>query len=156
MRSDDSAVKPDMSKAHQPEIAAHTPLRSIFRWVLAVFFVAAGANHFRSPAIYLGMIPHWLPWPEGLNAISGACEILGGVGILIPRVRMAAGWGLIALLVAVFPANLHVALMGRMPGTDYSATTLWLRLPFQAVFVAGVAWVSISEAPRIRRGRAPG
>ncbi|HEY5078815.1 MAG TPA: DoxX family protein [Opitutaceae bacterium] len=137
-----------MIQAHQPEIAVHTPLRATFRWVLAVFFVVAGANHFRSPATYLGMIPPWLPWPEGLNAISGACEILGGVGILVPRMRMAAGWGLVALLVAVFPANLHVALMGRMPGFDFSATTLWLRLPLQAALVAWVAWVAIAGNPR--------
>lgn len=150
MQSGDHEVKPHMIQAHQQEIAARSPPRSAFRWILAVFFVVAGANHFRAPATYLGMIPPWLPWPEGLNAISGACEILGGAGILLPRTRMAAGWGLISLLVAVFPANLHVALMGRMPGFDYSATALWLRLPFQAVFVAWVAWVAIAENPRRR------
>jgi len=85
-----------------------------------------------------------------LNAIAGACEILGGIGLFIPRLRMAAGWGLIALLVAVFPANLHVALMGRMPGFGFSPAILWLRLPFQAVFVAWVAWVAIAGEPRRR------
>ena len=85
-----------------------------------------------------------------MNAIAGACEILGGIGLFIPRLRMAAGWGLIALLVAVFPANLHVALMGRMPGFGFSPAILWLRLPFQAVFVAWVAWVAIAGEPRRR------
>ncbi len=113
----------------------------IFRWILAVFFVVAGLNHFRSSAIYLGMMPPWLPAPEAMNAISGLAECLGGLGLLVASVRRLAGWGLIVLLVAVFPANLHVALQGHMPGTDFSPATLWWRLPFQAVFIVWVAWV---------------
>lgn len=116
--------------------------RVALRWLAAVFFVAAGANHFRMPAIYLGMMPPWLPAPEAMNAISGVAEILGGLGLLVPRTRRLAGWGLIALLVAVFPANVHVALQGRMPGTDFSPLMLWLRLPFQPVMIAWVWWVS--------------
>jgi uncharacterized membrane protein len=118
-------------------------IRVAFRWVIAAFFIMAGMNHFRMPATYAGMIPPWLPWPAGLSLIAGACEILGGIGVLLPRVRSAAGWGLIALLIAVFPANLHVALMGHMPGFGFSPLTLWLRLPFQLVLIAWVAWVSI-------------
>jgi uncharacterized membrane protein len=89
--------------------AARGPLRGASRWILGVFFVLAGANHFRMPEVYLGMMPPWLPWPAGLSAVAGACEVLGGIGILLPRLRAAAGWGLVALLVAVFPANLNVA-----------------------------------------------
>ena len=59
---------------------ARSPARGFFRWLLAVFFVVAGANHFRVPSIYVAMIPPWLPWPAALNAISGACEILGCLG----------------------------------------------------------------------------
>jgi uncharacterized membrane protein len=124
--------------------------RVAFRWLLAVFFVLAGANHFRMPAVYLGMMPPWLPFPGAANGIAGVCEILGGIGILIPWLRVAAGWGLVALLVAVFPANLHAALIGRMPGLDVSPTVLWLRLPFQAVFIAWVAWVAIARDRRKR------
>ncbi|HXN36344.1 MAG TPA: MauE/DoxX family redox-associated membrane protein, partial [Opitutaceae bacterium] len=90
--------------------------RIVMRWVLAAFFVLAGLNHFRSPGVYAGMMPAWLPWPAALVGVSGACEVLGGVGILVPRTRRAAGWGLVALLAAVLPANVHVALLGRMPG----------------------------------------
>ena len=118
-------------------------LRPALRWVLAVFFVAAGANHFRAPALYLGMMPPWLPWPALLNVVAGAAEILGGLGLLVAPVRRLAGWWLIALLIAVFPANVHVALQGRMPGLDVSPLTLWLRLPFQALFIAGVWWVAL-------------
>jgi uncharacterized membrane protein len=123
-------------------------LRVVFRWLLAVFFVAAGANHFRTPEIYLGMMPPGLPWPLALNAIAGAAETLGGLGLLLPGVRRLAGVGLILLLLAVFPANLHVALAGRMPGFSFSPLTLWLRLPFQAVFIAWVWWVALARERR--------
>ncbi|MEO6246636.1 MAG: DoxX family protein [Opitutaceae bacterium] len=116
-------------------------------WVLAVFFTAAGANHFRAPAIYLGMMPPWLPWPQAMNAISGAAEMLGGIGLMVPRTRRLAAWGLIVLLIAVFPANLHVALQGRMPGTDFSPLVLWGRLPFQVAFVAAVWWIALRKKP---------
>jgi uncharacterized membrane protein len=118
--------------------------RIVFRWLLAVFFIVAGLNHFRMPAIYVSMIPPWLPMPHALNMVAGTCEVLGGIGVLVPRLRVAAGWGLIALLVAVFPANLHVALMGQMPGFSFSVLTLWLRLPFQGVLIAWVAWVTLA------------
>lgn len=120
-------------------------VRNVLRYLLAAFFVGAGLNHFRIPATYLAMMPEWVPAPSFMNIISGACEVLGGIGILIPKLRIAAGWGLIALMVAVFPANLHVALLGRMPGFSFSPTVLWLRLPFQAVFIAWIAWVAIAE-----------
>jgi uncharacterized membrane protein len=122
-------------------------LRSLCRWLLAAFFLAAGANHFRMPGIYLGMMPPGLPWPEALNYFCGVAEMLGGLGVLLPLTRRWAGWGLIALLVAVFPANLYVALQGRMPGLNLSPTTLWLRLPFQAVFIAWVWWVAVKRDP---------
>jgi len=79
-----------------------------------------------------------------MNVISGVAEIFGGFGLLIPNLRRAAGWGLIALLIAVFPANVHVALQGYMPGTNFPPFALWLRLPLQAVLVAWVWWVAIS------------
>jgi uncharacterized membrane protein len=129
--------------------------RVAFRWLLALFFVAAGTNHFRVPGTYVAMIPPWMPWPEGLNLIAGVCELMGGIGVLLPPVRIIAGWGLIALLVAVFPANLHVALLGHMPGFGFSRAILWLRLPFQAVLIAWVAWAAIAEEPGPPPGAGP-
>jgi uncharacterized membrane protein len=123
------------------------------RLLLAVFFVVAGANHFVKPQLYLGIMPTWLPMPVLVNRICGCAEILGGAGLLIPPLRIAAGWGLIALLVAVYPANLYAAALGHMPGLSFSPLTLWLRLPFQAVFVAGVWWVAL-HSPKATRNTA--
>ncbi len=125
--------------------------RLVLRWLLALGFVLAGLNHFHAPEVYLGMMPPWLPWPEAMNYISGGAEVLGGIGLLVPATRRLAGWGLIALLIAVFPANLHVALRGKMPGFDFSPAVLWARLPFQAVFMAAVWWVALAKPRAARR-----
>ena len=122
-------------------------LRGVFRGLLAVAFVAAGLNHFRRPDFYLAMIPPRLPSPAALNFISGAAEILGGIGVLVPATRRLAGWGLIALLVAVFPANVHMALAGlRPPGVEIATWVLWARLPLQAVFIAWVWWTTLARS----------
>lgn len=114
------------------------------RWVLALFVIVAGVNHFLAPEIYLGMMPPWLPFKDAANIISGAAEIAGGLGLLIPRFRRAAAWGLIVLLVAIFPANIQVALQGTMPGLENAPpSVLWLRLLFQPVFIAWVWWVGL-------------
>ena len=118
--------------------------RIISRGLLALFFVVAGANHFRAPEIYLGMMPPWLPWPLTLVQASGVAEILGGIGALGPRTRRFSGWGRMVLLVAIFPANLHVALQGRMPGFDFSPLILWLRLPLQMLLLGWVWWSAVA------------
>lgn len=118
------------------------------RILLAAFFVLAGINHFRMPEIYLGMMPPGLPFPEAANVISGIAEILGGIGVLIPRVRRFAGWGLIALLIAIFPANLHAAFAGQMAGLPIPAWVLWVRLPVQLLFIAWVWWVALARERR--------
>lgn len=123
-------------------------MRTVFRWIAALFFVAAGLNHFRQPEIYLGMMPPWLPVPETMNVISGAAEVLGGLGLLLPLTRRFAGWGLVLLLVAVFPANLHVALQGYMPGVSIPSIVLWLRLPVQVLMIMWVWWVAQLSIPR--------
>lgn len=115
------------------------------RWLLAAFFVIAGLNHFRDPAFYLSMIPPALPFPQALNAISGVLEILGGIGVLVPATRRFAGWGLIALLIAVFPANIYAAIHGSIAGLDAPAWTLWARLPFQALFLLWVWAVTLRK-----------
>jgi uncharacterized membrane protein len=119
-------------------------VRRIFRYLLSVFFMVAGANHFWNPRFYLMMMPPYLPHHSDLVFISGACEILGGIGVLFPEpLRRIAGWGLVALLIAVFPANLQMAIhdipMGG-PGTPANPWLNWLRLPLQLVFIFWVLW----------------
>jgi uncharacterized membrane protein len=100
------------------------------RWTLAVFFVIAGMLHFVVPALYLRIMPPYLPHPAALVAISGAAEIAGGLGLLLRSTRRAAAIGLAILLVAVFPANWYMATTHiRIGGVPQWA--LWLRLPLQ-------------------------
>jgi len=128
-----------------------TSRRDISRWFLAALFAVAGANHFRDPAVYLSMMPPWLPWPREMNLIAGAAELLGGLGILPASTRQAAGWGLILVLVAIFPANLHMALHGwaghGLAGASIPPWILWARLPLQALLVMWV-WYGCSLGRR--------
>lgn len=89
-------------------IADTTPRLTLSLVLIAIIFVAAGVLHFLKPAPFIRIVPPWLPAPALLVAISGACEIMGGIGVLLPVTRVAAGWGLVALLVAVFPANVQM------------------------------------------------
>ncbi len=105
------------------------------KWVLGVFFVVAGAAHFVRPAIYMRIMPPYLPWHRGLVYLSGLCEVALGVLVLIPRFSVPAAWGLIALLIAVFPANVYMAMNPRL-FSMISPFLLWLRLPLQGVLIA--------------------
>ncbi len=96
--------------------------------------------HFVVPGAYRRIVPPYLPVPDALVYASGVAEIAGGAGLIPKATRRSAGWWLIATLVAVFPANLHMALhadeFSKVPG---GAPSLWARLPFQVVFIAWVA-----------------
>ncbi|OGX80964.1 DoxX family protein [Hymenobacter glacialis] len=99
------------------------------RLVLATIFVFAGIWHFLHPATYLAIMPPQLPQPLTLVYVSGAFEVLGGLGLLPARTRRWAGWGLLALLVAVFPANVYMALIHEKLGIP--GWVAWGRLPLQ-------------------------
>ncbi len=102
------------------------------RVLLAVIFIAAGSLHFTIPGVYVKIMPPYLPWHLALVYISGAAEILGGLGLLVPETRHAAGWGLVALLIAVMPANLYMATSHMAaPGIMGQNWAQWLRLPLQ-------------------------
>lgn len=108
-------------------------------WLLGIAFIVAGLNHFWSTDFYLRMMPPYLPWHLPLVLISGVCEVALGVLVLVPRFTPFAAWGLIALLIAVFPANLHMALNPSL-FPEVKPLLLWLRLPLQAVLIAWAYW----------------
>lgn len=118
-------------------------LRDYLRWLLAAMFVAVGVLHFVRPGPFVKIMPAYLPWHEELVFVSGVFEVLGGIGLLIPRTQVIAAWGLIALLVAVFPANVHMALHPEVGAEVFPGLppfVWWVRLPFQLLFIAWAYW----------------
>jgi uncharacterized membrane protein len=110
-------------------------------YLMGAFYVAAGITHFTSPEFFLQIVPPFLPAPAALVWISGVAEIALGVLVMIPATRRAAAWGIIVLLIAVYPANVYQALYNP-PLVDPPAwmgqpsrTGLVLRLPLQLVLV---------------------
>lgn len=120
--------------------------------LLAAFFAYAGVNHFTNPAFFEAIVPSWLPGPPLLVVyVSGFFEILGALGALLPQTRALAGWGLVALLVAVFPANAQMAIESeRWVAAGTPLWALYLRLPLQLVLIAWAWWATRpdAEAPR--------
>jgi uncharacterized membrane protein len=91
-------------------------------------------------------MPPRLPRHKALIDLSGGAEILGGIGVLVPRTRRAAGWGLIALLIAVFPANVYTAFRNvQPPRRNVDKWVLWVRLPLQAVLIAWTWWTAAAK-----------
>ena len=111
--------------------------------LLAVGFIGAGVMHFIRPRMFTQIVPPQLPAPQTLVAVSGAAEVLGGVGLLIPRLRKAAGWGLVALLAAVFPANIYMATVAERFASLAPAWVLWARLPLQPLAMLWVWWAAV-------------
>ena len=113
--------------------------------LLAAFFVSAGVTHFVSPyrEFFVQIVPAWLPDPPLMVALSGVAEIAGGLGVLIPQTRRLAGWGLIALLVAVYPANVEMALYpDKWLAQGMTMAQLWGRLPLQFVGMVWAWWAT--------------
>jgi len=121
-----------------------TTTKSVLLWVMAAFYVLAGVMHFVSPETYLPMMPPYLPAHGALVFLSGVAEVALGLAVLVPGLREAAGWGLVLLLVAIFPANVHIA-MNDVPlfgASEGAGIWNWVRLPFQGVLIAWALWVT--------------
>jgi uncharacterized membrane protein len=104
----------------------------IGRTLLAILFIASGSLHFLIPQAYLKIMPPYLPAPFMAVQISGAAEILGGIGLVVPTTRHAAAWGLVVLLIAVLPANVYMAAVHlRFPGFMGQSWAQWARIPLQ-------------------------
>ena len=129
-----------------------TLLRVLFRVLFAAFFIFGGFNHFRDPEFYLEMMPPWIPWHLGLVYVTGVTEIVLGTLFLIPRFTRPAAWGLMALLVLIFPANLHMALHPEL-FPEFGPVALWIRLPLQGVLIV-IAWAYAMDPKRPKHDRA--
>lgn len=124
-------------------------MRLGLRVVTAMLFVAVGVVHFTHPWVFEAIVPPLLPAPHALVLVSGAAEVAGGVGLLIPQTRRAAGWGLLALLVAVYPANVYTLVHNVYLPVEWlpqDRLSLWLRMPMQFV-MAWFVWVSMNDEP---------
>jgi uncharacterized membrane protein len=111
--------------------------------LLGVTFLTAGALHFLRPRLYEAIMPGYLPAQRELVYASGVAEIAGGAGVLHPRTRRLAGWWLIATLVAIFPANVEMAVHAER-FRRFPPAALWARLPLQAVLIAW-AWLTAAR-----------
>ncbi len=110
--------------------------------LLAAAFVGAGVLHLVRPRLFEAIVPPSLPAPRLLVYLSGVAEIAGGLGLLVPALRVWAGWGLVALLVAVFPANVYMARQSQRFRRIAPRWALMLRLPLQLVLIAWVLWAA--------------
>ena len=114
-------------------------IKQITKVIFALFFIVAGVNHFVDTPFYESITPPYLPWPYALVIISGIAEIVLGISLLIPRLSRVAAWGIIALLIAVFPANIHMATHPDLYPT-IPPVALWIRLPLQGILVLWAYW----------------
>jgi uncharacterized membrane protein len=114
-------------------------VKTLLQYVLAAFMVFAGMSHFLKPRMFERIVPPYLPRPRELVLVSGAAEVLLGVLLAVPATTRLAAWGLAALYVAVFPANVHMALHPER-FRPIPKAALWARLPLQAVLIAWALW----------------
>jgi uncharacterized membrane protein len=117
-------------------------MKTVALWFCAAFYIAVGGNHFTDPDLFVLIVPAYLPEPLLLVHISGVAEILGGVGLLWRKTRPAAAWGILALLVAVYPANINMLVNDiYLPDMPQERWMLWARMPMQFILAGWVIWV---------------
>lgn len=112
--------------------------RGMSRRLLLLFavFMFLGVSHFFVPNSFERIVPSWIPAPRLMVYISGVAEIAGAIGLLVPALRRYAGWGLIALLVSVFPANINMLQLARESNASAAhQLLLWMRLPLQPLLI---------------------
>ena len=118
-------------------------------YVMGPLYVVAGVLHFVVPELYAQIIPPFLPAPLALVYLSGVAEIVVGIGVLIPRTRRYTAWATIALLIAIFPANVYMAtsmvVVEGIGGGDPSPLIRWGRLPLQGVLILWAYWYTDSN-----------
>ena len=113
-------------------------MKTVSKFVLAIFMIGAGTMHFVNPDFYMKIMPSYLPLHRELVYLSGLCEIVLGLLLFVPRFSRLAAWGIIALLIAVFPANIHV--YQHQDVLPAPAIFHFLRLPLQGMFILWAYW----------------
>lgn len=113
----------------------------ILKWFFAVIFIMAGIMHFAVSEFFVRIMPPVFPFPILWVYLSGAFELGLGIMLLIPRFTQIAAWGLVVLLIAVFPANIYMALNPQV-FTDFTPTALYMRLPLQFVLIGWAYWLT--------------
>ena len=108
-------------------------MKALFLYIQAFAYIAAGLNHFINPKMYLAIMPPYVPAHHLMVVLSGVAEVILGIGLLFPATRSLSAWGLILLLIAVFPANVYMATSSRF--RKFPAWLRWARLPLQAVLI---------------------
>ncbi|MEO8602601.1 MAG: DoxX family protein [bacterium] len=122
--------------------------KRILLYVMAAFYIVAGVMHFLHPEFYRPMMPPYLPWHGFLIFLSGLAEFGLGIAVLFPSVRPLAAWGLILMLIAIFPANLHIALhnVPVFNNTEGAGILNWVRLPLQGLLILWAWWYTRDDA----------
>jgi uncharacterized membrane protein len=117
--------------------------KQTFRGILAICMVVAGLSHFLASGAYIKIVPDLLPYPAAIVYITGVLEILGGIGLLVPQISQTAAWGFVLLFVAVYPANINMAVnhihIDNIPDGNWFQA---IRLPFQFVLIAWAWWLT--------------
>ena len=110
-------------------------------YLMSLFYILGGIKHFTNVDWYMKIMPSYLPYHKELVYLSGVFEIILGIMLVFEKTRFLSGWGLILLLIAVFPANIYLA-QTNGAAMNISPALAWGRLPFQAVFIALAYWHS--------------
>ena len=119
---------------------SHT-LKFLTRSILGISFAGIGLTHFTAAQTYMSIMPPYLPWHLELVYLSGVCEIVGGIWLFFPHTRRFAIWGLIALLIAVYPANIHMLVNEvYLEGMAQEKWILWARMPVQFLLGFALLW----------------
>ena len=116
-------------------------IKKISLVLLVIGYIAAGMNHFRVPAFYIGIIPHYLPYPVILNTLAGICEIAFGLMLIFKPTRKISAWGIVLMLIAFLPV--HIAMLGghtEVSGKSVTPLLAWARLFLQPVLIAWAWW----------------
>lgn len=128
----------------RPPSAPSLPLyKRILLAGAALLYASAAVSHFVVPGKYARIVPPYLPWHPFLVYASGVAELAGGIGLLLPAFRRAAAWGLVLLLISVFPANVYMATARiQVTSPPIPPLLLWLRLPLQPVLIYWLLWAT--------------